>query len=190
MVYLNTWCCFIHAVFRVINIIFVEVEKCIAEDKVITDLNMQSLPDLYDKFVELVVYLVCMTYFSLQSWLNTWYVCHISIVKKEVLNALWAIASSNKLLERLQFIFLTFRSITVTFLESMYSLRSILLFINMDVSSSKMWLDTSVLAKSNMCRREYLNTKQYHLLFWVLKWHSSLSSLSIECVNYYFHFPY
>ncbi|KAM0886388.1 hypothetical protein ACQ4PT_029729 [Festuca glaucescens] len=43
---------------RVINIIFDEVEKCIAEDKVITDLNMKSLPDLYDKFVELVKYLV------------------------------------------------------------------------------------------------------------------------------------
>ncbi|KAM0872122.1 hypothetical protein ACQ4PT_038938 [Festuca glaucescens] len=42
---------------RVINIIFDEVEKCIAEDKVITDLNMKSLPDLYDKFVELVEYL-------------------------------------------------------------------------------------------------------------------------------------
>lgn len=42
---------------RVINIIFTEVEKCIAEDKVITDLNMQSLPDLYNKFVELVLYL-------------------------------------------------------------------------------------------------------------------------------------
>ncbi|CAM0870224.1 unnamed protein product [Alopecurus aequalis] len=42
---------------RVINNIFEEVEKCIAEDKVITDLNMRSLPDLYDKFVELVEYL-------------------------------------------------------------------------------------------------------------------------------------
>uniref|UniRef100_A0ACD5WG59 Uncharacterized protein n=2 Tax=Avena sativa TaxID=4498 RepID=A0ACD5WG59_AVESA len=42
---------------RVINDIFVEVEKFIDEDKVITDLNMQSLPDLYDKFVELVEYL-------------------------------------------------------------------------------------------------------------------------------------
>ncbi|XP_010229272.1 callose synthase 3 [Brachypodium distachyon] len=41
----------------VINIIFVEVEKCIAEDKVITDLNMNSLPDLYNKFVELVKFL-------------------------------------------------------------------------------------------------------------------------------------
>jgi callose synthase len=42
---------------RVINIIFDEVEKCIAEDKVITDLNMKSLPDLYDKFVDLVEFL-------------------------------------------------------------------------------------------------------------------------------------
>lgn len=56
---------FIRAAFRVINIIFTEVEKCIAEDKVITDLNMQSLPDLYNKFVELVEFLVCMTYFQL-----------------------------------------------------------------------------------------------------------------------------
>lgn len=38
--------------------IFVEVEKCITEDKVITDLNMHALPDLYNKFVELVQYLV------------------------------------------------------------------------------------------------------------------------------------
>nr|CAB3502151.1 unnamed protein product [Digitaria exilis] len=42
---------------RVINKIFVEVDKCIAEDKVITDLNMRALPDLYNKFVELVNYL-------------------------------------------------------------------------------------------------------------------------------------
>ncbi|CAN6285848.1 unnamed protein product [Urochloa humidicola] len=42
---------------RVINKIFVEVDKCIAEDKVITDLNMRALPDLYNKFVELVKYL-------------------------------------------------------------------------------------------------------------------------------------
>jgi len=42
---------------RVINKIFVEVEKCISEDKVIADLNMRALPDLYFKFVELVNYL-------------------------------------------------------------------------------------------------------------------------------------
>ncbi|CAL5059049.1 unnamed protein product [Urochloa decumbens] len=42
---------------RVINKIFVEVDKCIAEDKVVTDLNMCALPDLYNKFVELVNYL-------------------------------------------------------------------------------------------------------------------------------------
>ncbi|GJN30162.1 hypothetical protein PR202_gb18448 [Eleusine coracana subsp. coracana] len=42
---------------RVINMIFVEVEKHITEDKVITDLNMRALPDLYNKFVELVKYL-------------------------------------------------------------------------------------------------------------------------------------
>uniref|UniRef100_A0A0E0K890 1,3-beta-glucan synthase n=1 Tax=Oryza punctata TaxID=4537 RepID=A0A0E0K890_ORYPU len=38
---------------RVINPIFAEVEKYIADDKVITDLNMHALPDLYNKFVEL-----------------------------------------------------------------------------------------------------------------------------------------
>eukprot|EP00267_Zea_mays_P042894 XP_020394929.1 uncharacterized protein LOC100502361 isoform X3 [Zea mays] len=43
---------------RVINKIFVEVEKCISEDKVIADLNMRALPDLYFKFVELVNYLL------------------------------------------------------------------------------------------------------------------------------------
>jgi hypothetical protein len=37
-----------------------------------------------------------------------------------------------------------------------YSLRSILLFTNMDVSTTKMCLDTFVLAKSNMGRREYM----------------------------------
>lgn len=42
---------------RVIDIIFEEVEKYIADDKVITDLNMHALPDLYNKFVELVKFL-------------------------------------------------------------------------------------------------------------------------------------
>ncbi|OEL22051.1 Callose synthase 4 [Dichanthelium oligosanthes] len=42
---------------RVINKIFEEVDKYIAEDKVITDLDMRALPDLYNKFVELVNYL-------------------------------------------------------------------------------------------------------------------------------------
>jgi hypothetical protein len=37
-----------------------------------------------------------------------------------------------------------------------YSLRPILLFVNMNVSTTKMCLDTSVLAKSNMGRREYI----------------------------------
>jgi hypothetical protein len=36
-----------------------------------------------------------------------------------------------------------------------YSLRPILLFANTDVSTTKMCLDTSVLAKSNTDRREY-----------------------------------
>lgn len=48
--------------FRVMNKIFVEVDKCIAEDKVITDLNMRALPDLFNKFVDLVNYLVCITH--------------------------------------------------------------------------------------------------------------------------------
>jgi callose synthase len=42
---------------RVIHKIFEEVDKYISEDKVITDLNMRALPDLYNKFVELVNYL-------------------------------------------------------------------------------------------------------------------------------------
>lgn len=49
--------------FRVINTIFAEVEKYIADYKVITDLNMHALPDLYNKFVELVKYLVRSTSF-------------------------------------------------------------------------------------------------------------------------------
>jgi hypothetical protein len=40
--------------------------------------------------------------------------------------------------------------------ETCYSLRSILLFVNTDVSTTKMCLDTSILAKSIMGRREYL----------------------------------
>jgi hypothetical protein len=40
-------------------------------------------------------------------------------------------------------------------LDSNYSLRPILLFANMDISSSKICLDTSILVKSNMGRREY-----------------------------------
>jgi hypothetical protein len=36
-----------------------------------------------------------------------------------------------------------------------YSLRPIILFANTDVSITKMCLDTSILAKSNMGRREY-----------------------------------
>jgi hypothetical protein len=38
-----------------------------------------------------------------------------------------------------------------------YSLRPILLFANMDVSITKIYLDTSILAKSTMGRREYYN---------------------------------
>jgi hypothetical protein len=37
-----------------------------------------------------------------------------------------------------------------------YSLRPILLFANMDVSTTKMCLDTSTLAKGIMGRREYI----------------------------------
>jgi hypothetical protein len=37
-----------------------------------------------------------------------------------------------------------------------YSLLPILLFTNMDVSITKMCLDTSILAKSNMSQREYI----------------------------------
>lgn len=51
--------------YRVINKIFAEVEKCISDDKVIVDLNMSALPDLYNKFIELVKYLVCITYILL-----------------------------------------------------------------------------------------------------------------------------
>jgi hypothetical protein len=40
-------------------------------------------------------------------------------------------------------------------IETKYSLRPILLFANTDVSTTKMCLDTSILVKSNMGRREY-----------------------------------
>jgi hypothetical protein len=39
--------------------------------------------------------------------------------------------------------------------EKSYSLRSIILFANIDVSRHILMIDTSVLAKSNMNRREY-----------------------------------
>jgi hypothetical protein len=42
-----------------------------------------------------------------------------------------------------------------------YSLRPILLFTNTDVSITKMCLDTSILAKSIMGRREYQYTRNY-----------------------------
>jgi hypothetical protein len=44
---------------------------------------------------------------------------------------------------------------TINLACTLYSLRPILLFANTDVSTTKMCLDTSVLAKSNMGRREY-----------------------------------
>jgi hypothetical protein len=40
--------------------------------------------------------------------------------------------------------------------ENCYSLRPIILFINIDVSTHILIVDTSVLAKSNIGRREYL----------------------------------
>jgi general stress protein CsbA len=42
--------------------------------------------------------------------------------------------------------------------ETSYSLRSIILFANVDVSRYILIIDTSVLAKSNMGRREYIRT--------------------------------
>jgi hypothetical protein len=45
----------------------------------------------------------------------------------------------------------------------MYSLRPIILFANVDVSRHILVVDTSVLAKSNMDRREY----KHDYLFWV-----------------------
>jgi hypothetical protein len=40
--------------------------------------------------------------------------------------------------------------------KNLYSLRLILLFANMDVSITKMYLDTSILAKNIIGRREYI----------------------------------
>jgi hypothetical protein len=48
-----------------------------------------------------------------------------------------------------------FLCILDTSLKFMYSLRPILLFHNTDVSTTKICLDTSILAKSIMDRREY-----------------------------------
>jgi hypothetical protein len=47
----------------------------------------------------------------------------------------------------------------------LYSLRSILLFANTDVSTTKMCLDTSILAKSIMGRREYQKYSRVHAAF-------------------------
>jgi hypothetical protein len=41
------------------------------------------------------------------------------------------------------------------YVQVFYSLQSILPFANMNVSSTKMCLDTSVFVKDNMSRREY-----------------------------------
>jgi hypothetical protein len=42
-------------------------------------------------------------------------------------------------------------------LKKYYSLRPILLFANTDVCTTKMYLDTSILAKSIIGRREYIH---------------------------------
>jgi hypothetical protein len=42
--------------------------------------------------------------------------------------------------------------------KKLYSLRPIILFANVDVSRYILVVDTSVLAKSNMGRREYINS--------------------------------
>jgi hypothetical protein len=49
-------------------------------------------------------------------------------------------------------------------LDMYYSLRPILLFTNMDVSTTKMCLDTFILAKSNMGRKEYYSSIIFCLL--------------------------
>jgi hypothetical protein len=47
------------------------------------------------------------------------------------------------------------RSLMHDFGRSIYSLGPILPFTNMDISSTKRYLDTSIFAKDNMSRREY-----------------------------------
>ncbi|OAY73982.1 Callose synthase 3, partial [Ananas comosus] len=42
---------------KVINIIFDEVDSCIEDGKLISDVNMRALPALYDQFVKLIQYL-------------------------------------------------------------------------------------------------------------------------------------
>nr|CAD1835251.1 unnamed protein product [Ananas comosus var. bracteatus] len=42
---------------KVINIIFDEVDSCIEDGKLISDVNMRALPALYDRFVKLIQYL-------------------------------------------------------------------------------------------------------------------------------------
>ncbi|XP_020093591.1 callose synthase 3-like isoform X1 [Ananas comosus] len=43
---------------KVINIIFDEVDSCIEDGKLISDVNMRALPALYDQFVKLIQYLL------------------------------------------------------------------------------------------------------------------------------------
>jgi hypothetical protein len=55
-----------------------------------------------------------------------------------------------------------------------YSLRPILLFANTDVSTTKMCLDTSILTKSIMGRREYV--------FAELSITSAVQTVSVSCI--------
>jgi hypothetical protein len=60
-----------------------------------------------------------------------------------------------------------------------YSLRPILLFADTDVSTTKICLDTSVLAKSNMGRREYCCS------FFLLKFVSKYVCKLLICSEYH-----
>jgi hypothetical protein len=56
--------------------------------------------------------------------------------------------------------------------KNTYSLRLILLFVNTDVSNTKIYLDTFILAKSNISQRKYI--------FFAGKKTHTFSSLTIE----------
>jgi hypothetical protein len=52
----------------------------------------------------------------------------------------------------------------IDLLSNNYSLRPIILFANTDISNTKIYLDTSILAKSNMGWREYHSYAQVDIV--------------------------
>jgi hypothetical protein len=110
-------------------------------------------------------------YLSVSKILVAWYattsmqlvvLCMIMVCHRHT--SLWYATSNINVIQKNNTIFYMNHLYT----KYLYTLRPILLFTYTDVSITKMCLDTSVLTKSNMCRREYvlslhpLKTSQYN----------------------------